>query len=137
MKVFIKADDTGRVVRSVLSDKAIEGFCETHYEAIPEPPSAAGLHVLMFDGTELYYNTESCEEPTVPEPEAPSAPTHDEVEAARAAAYRQSVDPITCEIQRLRDMGGTAEEIAEAEERRKASVAAIKEQYPYPEVTNG
>lgn len=59
--------------------------------------------------------------------------THDEIEAARAAAYRATVDPITCEIARLRDMGGTDEEIAEAEARRAEAVAAVKAQWPYPE----
>lgn len=63
----------------------------------------------------------------------PTAPTREEVEDARAAAYRATVDPITCEIQRLRDMGGSADEIAEAEARRAEAVAAIKAQYPYPE----
>ena len=58
---------------------------------------------------------------------------HDEAEQSRAAAYRATVDPITCEIQRLRDMGGSAAEIAEAEARREAAVAAIKAQWPYPE----
>lgn len=58
---------------------------------------------------------------------------HDEAEQARAAAYRERVDPITCEIARLRDMGGTDEEIAEAEARREAAVAAVKAQFPYPE----
>lgn len=67
------------------------------------------------------------------EAEAPAAPTREEIEAARAAAYRATVDPITCEIARLRDMGGSAEEIAEAEARREAAVAAIKAQWPYPE----
>ena len=51
----------------------------------------------------------------------------------RAEAYAATVDPITCEISRLRDMGGMPEEIAEAEVRREAAVAAVKEQYPYPE----
>ena len=59
-----------------------------------------------------------------PEAEAPSAPTHEEIEAARADA---------CEIARLRDMGGSAEEIAEAEARRAEAVNAIKAQWPYPE----
>ena len=61
---------------------------------------------------------------------------HDEAEQSRAAAYRERVDPITCEIQRLRDMGGSAEEITEAEARREAAVAAIKAQWPYPEEAN-
>lgn len=63
----------------------------------------------------------------------PPAPTHSEIEQARAAAYRERVDPITCEIARLRDMCGSAQEIAEAEARREAAVAAIKAQWPYPE----
>lgn len=73
------------------------------------------------------------EEPApAPEAEAPAAPTHEEIEQARADAYRATVDPITCEIARLRDMGGTADEISEAEARRAEAVASIKAQYPYP-----
>ena len=56
-----------------------------------------------------------------------------DVRSLREALYKLHVDPITCEIQRLRDMGGTDEEIAEAEARREAAVDAIKAQYPYPE----
>lgn len=56
-----------------------------------------------------------------------------DVRALREALYKLHVDPITCEIQRLRDMCGSAEEIAEAEARREAAVAAIKAQWPYPE----
>ena len=56
-----------------------------------------------------------------------------EVEAERARAYRDRVDPITSEISRLRDMGGTEDEIAEAMERREAEVARIKAEMPYPE----
>ena len=55
------------------------------------------------------------------------------IRALREALYKLHVDPITCEIQRLRDMGGSAEEIAEAEARRAEAVAAIKAQWPYPE----
>ena len=72
-------------------------------------------------------------EPYIAPMAEPPAPTREEIEQARAAAYRATVDPITCEIQRLRDMGGTAEEIAEAEARRAEAVAAIKAQWPYPE----
>lgn len=57
----------------------------------------------------------------------------EEARASRAEAYAATVDPITCEIARLRDMGGTADEIAEAEARREAAVSAIKAQFPYPE----
>ena len=72
-------------------------------------------------------------EPYIPPVVAPPAPTREEIEAARASAYRATVDPITCEIARLRDMGGSTEEIAEAEARREAAVEAIKAQWPYPE----
>ena len=56
-----------------------------------------------------------------------------DVRSLREALYKLHVDPITCEIARLRDMGGSAEEIAEAEARRAEAVAAIKAQWPYPE----
>ena len=56
-----------------------------------------------------------------------------DVRALREALYKLHVDPITCEIARLRDIGGASEEIAEAEARRETAVAAIKAQYPYPE----
>ena len=55
-----------------------------------------------------------------------------EVEALRARAYRDRVDPITSEISRLRDMGGTEDEIAEAMARRATEVARIKREFPYP-----
>ena len=90
--------------------------------------------VVAKDGSLALDDEPPREEPApAPEAEAPAAPTREEIEAARAAAYRATVDPITCEIARLRDMGGSAEEIAEAEARREAAVAAVKSQWPYPE----
>lgn len=59
-------------------------------------------------------------------------PTQEEIEALRAAAYRERVDPLTCQISRLRDMGGTEDEIAEAMARREQEVASIKREMPYP-----
>lgn len=56
-----------------------------------------------------------------------------EISAQRKQAYIERVDPITAEISRLRDMGGTPDEIAEAMARRAEAVAAIKAEYPYPE----
>lgn len=101
-------------------------------ESIPDEPvcrEGFGHELVVRDGA-LQWVSFKLEEH--PEPEPP-APTHEEIESARAAAYRQTVDPITCEIQRLRDMGGTAEELSQAEARREAAVASIKEQHPYPE----
>lgn len=103
--------------------------------ALPdEPPAERGyVHELRVVDGALTWVSIPVEEPE-PEP-APEehSQTHEEIEAARASAYRATVDPITCEIARLRDMGGSAAEIAEAEARREASVAAIKAQHPYPE----
>lgn len=125
--------ETGRVLMVSALDAPRAG--DLTVEALPdEPPAERGVvHELRVEDGALVWARVAVEEPPEPEPEAPRAPTHEEVEAARAAAYRQTVDPITCEIARLRDMGGSADEIAEAEARREAAVAAIKAQYPYPE----
>lgn len=101
-------------------------------ESIPDEPvcrDGFGHELVVKDGALQWASFKLDEQP---EPEVPSAPKRDEVKAARAAAYRDRVDQITCEIARLRDMGGTPEEIAEAEARREAAVAAVKAQYPYP-----
>lgn len=104
-------------------------------ESLPaEPASERGyMHELRVVDGALVWERVAIEEPEEQEPADPPVPTRADIEAARAAAYRATVDPITCEIQRLRDMGGTPEEIAEAEARRAEAVAAIKVQYPYPE----
>ena len=77
------------------------------------------------------------EEQIIPEP---LPPTKEEQEQNRANAYQQEVDPITCNINRLRDEEQTEEVIAEIEQlklKRKAKVAEIKARYPYPiEETN-
>lgn len=72
-----------------------------------------------------------------------SAPTHAEVKAQRAAAYRERVDPITSEIERLKDelefeldqemRERLYQAIAEARERRTEAVKRLKEEFPYPE----
>ena len=68
----------------------------------------------------------------IPEP-APL--TRDEVTDVRRRLYIEQVDPITAHINRLRDEELTAEvaaEIAALVEERKALVAKIKEENPYP-----
>ena len=65
----------------------------------------------------------------------PLPPTKEEQRQARAEAYRQEKDPITCQINSLRDEEQTPEviaEIASLVEERKAKVAEIKARYPYP-----
>lgn len=61
--------------------------------------------------------------------------TREDVEAIRKQLYISRVDPITAHINRLRDEEQTAEvaaKIAELVEERKALVAKIKEENPYP-----
>lgn len=73
-------------------------------------------------------------------PEKP-APTHEEIAQTRRQLYIEQKDPITCQIQALRDEEQTEEIIAEIEAlkaERAEIVAKIKEENPYPEseVTN-
>lgn len=68
------------------------------------------------------------------EPEKP-APTYEEVRQVRENLYREQKDPITCQIQSLRDEEQTEEVVAEIEAlkiKRAEIVAEIKENNPYP-----
>ena len=68
-------------------------------------------------------------------PEKP-LPTYEEVRQTREALYRDQKDPITCQIQSLRDEEETEEILAEIEAlkvKRAEIVAKIKEENPYPE----
>lgn len=61
--------------------------------------------------------------------------TYEEVRQIRESLYREQKDPITCQIQSLRDEGQTEEVIAEIEAlkiKRAEIVAEIKENNPYP-----
>lgn len=63
------------------------------------------------------------------------APTHEEQRQKRAKAYQQEKDPITCQIQSLRDEEQTEEVVTEINQliaQRAIVVANIKERYPYP-----
>lgn len=64
--------------------------------------------------------------------------TKEEVQSIRAGLYVQYKDPITCQIQSLRDEEQTPEVIADIERlkaERAEIVAKIKEENPYPEET--
>lgn len=68
-------------------------------------------------------------------PEEPE-PTHEDQRLKRAEAYRIEKDPITCQIQSLRDEEQTPEIVAEIEAlivERKEVVENIHNRYPYPE----
>lgn len=63
-------------------------------------------------------------------------PTYEEQRECRAQAYRIEKDPITCQIQSLRDEEQTPEveqEIADLIQEREQVVADIQARYPYPE----
>lgn len=135
--ITVEAMEDGRVVRIDYAAQALRpGAIEVpEVPEMPDVPQGKRPELrLDAEGQRLYWALVDAPEEPAPAPEEePSAPTHEEVEAARASAYLATVDPITCEIARLRDMGGSTEEIAEAEARRAEAVAAIKAQYPYPE----
>jgi len=63
-------------------------------------------------------------------------PTYEEQRQARAEAYRLEKDPITCQIDSLRDEEQTPEieaKIEELKQQRAEVVADIQERFPYPE----
>lgn len=67
------------------------------------------------------------------------APTEEEQRQARAAAYREEVDPVTAHIERLKDEEQTQEieqKINELKSERTVLVEDIKKRYPYPEADN-
>lgn len=135
--LHIQVDENGLVVWSLMAERKDAPWINTGLTVRPKSPEVDGKVARMVwqDGG-LAWAYEDIPAPPEPEPEPipeTTTPTHEEIEAARAAAYRQSVDPITCEIARLRDMGGSAAEISLAEARRETAVAAIKAQHPYPE----
>lgn len=70
----------------------------------------------------------------------PLPPTEEEQRENRARVYKEEVDTITCNINRLCDEEQTEKVIAEIEQlklERKVKVAEIKARYPYPvEETN-
>lgn len=134
--ITIEAMNDGRVIRIDYAAQSLHpGAVEVpEVPDMPEVPKGKRPELrLDAEVPQLYWELVDAHDEPAPAPEEPPAPTHEEVEASRAAAYRATVDHITCEIARLRDMGGTEDEIAEAEARREAAVAAIKAQYPYPE----
>ena len=135
MRYAIRVNNEGLVTYISSLNAPREG--DLTVEALPTEPAAERgyTHELRVVDGALVWARVAIDEPAEQAPVEPPepSPTHEEIEAARAAAYRATVDPLTCEIQRLRDMGGTAEEIAEAEARRAEAVAAIKSQWPYPE----
>lgn len=65
--------------------------------------------------------------------QATATELHEQIKENREQMYKAQVDPITAQINRLRDMEPESMEIVELLEKRAAIVAAIKESNPYPE----
>lgn len=81
-----------------------------------------------------YFQINKIPEPK-PAPVVEKVLTKEDIRLIRAEAYAIAVDPLTAHIQRLRDEEQTKEIKAEIEAllaERKARVAQIKEQNPYP-----
>lgn len=110
-------------------------------DAIPDEPAPIPAEkkipvLYVRDGQPVW---EMEVDPDAPDPDAPAPEpaqepkTREEVRAEREAAYRRTVDPLTAEISRLRDMAPGDPRIAEAEAEREAAVFAIVAANPYPE----
>lgn len=141
MKTIIYETSTGRVTRMGYRDDAVPegllpGLAAEAVADFPEEPAyREGYTATLYraaDGT-LAWREEAVEPAPEPEPEPEPAPTKEEQKAARRAAYRERVDPLTAEISRLRDMAPDDPRIAEAEAEREAAVAAVVAENPYPE----
>ena len=90
---------------------------------------------IVENNHKLGYEIQETEDALLAVYNEPLPPTKEEQQKARAEAYRLEKDPITCQINSLRDEEQTPEviaEIASLVEERKAKVEDIKQRYPYP-----
>lgn len=129
--IAVRPNDVGEVVSVRYVAKALMPG-EVEVAVIPPEPIVWQYEdaVMILQDGKIAYRIDQLPEP---EPEEPHIPTAEEITALRKAAYTTRVDPITCEIERLKEMGGTEDEIEAARQRRAEEVAAIKSEYPYPE----
>lgn len=115
--MYILTDDSGRVIAT--HKTGADGWID------------AGDVPAIGEGESLYYVDGKFEVRRMVDGRA-------EQEALRAEAYRVEVDPLTCQIQRLRDepqplSDEVADEIAELMIERSKRVGAIKDRFPYPD----
>lgn len=135
--MWILTDETGRVTAQDFREAAPKGagWADVGEAETPPPPEVGERQTA-----ELYWTADGgfrWEVSDLPPPPELPGPTAEEareaVRAARQAAYRERVDPLTAEISRLRDMAPEDPRIAEAEAEREAAVAAVVAAHPYPE----
>lgn len=91
-----------------------------------------GLHLDKIEETDKTYFLHNGEYVF----EVPYEEKYEEVRQTREQLYKEQKDPITCQIQSLRDEEETEEILAEIEVlkvKRAEIVAKIKEENPYPE----
>lgn len=107
-QIFIKINNDNEVTDLLKTDSRSEHWIATGYEHVPSHIEIDKIPVLKWNGTELYYDYQEhvemlnlIEEDYIPET---IQLTNDEIDSYRAKEYRLRVDPITCEIMRLRDM---------------------------------
>lgn len=90
---------------------------------------------IVKNNHKLGYEIQETEDALLAVYNEPLPPTKEEQRQARAEAYRLEKDPITCQINSLRDEEQTPEviaEIASLVEERKVKVEEIKQRFPYP-----
>lgn len=141
MSITVRHDATGRVIMLSSIDAPDPAKGDISVEALPDAPAPIPAKkkipvLYVRDGKPVW---EMEVDPDAPDPDAPAPEpaqepkTREEVRAEREAAYRRTVDPLTAEISRLRDMAPGDPRIAEAEAEREAAVSAIVAANPYPE----
>lgn len=134
--MWILTDETGRVTAQDFREAAPKGAGWADAGEAETPPAP---DVGERQTAELYWTADGgfrwkvSDLPPPPELPEPGAKSREEVRAARQEAYRETVDPLTAEISRLRDMAPDDPRIAEAEAEREAAVAAVIAANPYPE----
>lgn len=106
-------------------------------QSTPNEKIAKSLGLMLQTDKEIVYSYDGKRYFKGNEP-TPPAPTKEEISEIRRQLYIAQKDPITCQIQSLRDEEQTEEIIAEIEAlkvERSAIVEKIKSENPYPEET--
>lgn len=145
-QLYIQFDaETGEVLTAQLRDAALPApwvdTGETDFPPFPTQVPTNRVPKLTYRGGKLtwVFNPEPEPEPE-PEPVGNADTLADplagltlaDIKARRLEAYRAQVDPLTCELARLRDTGGTEDEIATVRAERDRLAAHIAAQFPYP-----
>ena len=116
--IYAYVDEDGFILAtSVRMPKKMDGWVAVQGTLPPRPivEDDTEPHLMLVDG-QLVWQV---------------GKTEAEIEALRAAAYRDRVDPLTCHIQRMADMGAADSEIDALRAVRDATFYAIQREFPY------